>query len=111
MVSDRLREAKEAGTVRADTDPGLTAAEVIAFMHGAHTQWLFAPQDVDLRGLYNPPARGQSPGHPRPVRGRPLELRSRADAARPGLSSLGGAADGRESGLMGSRRTGAHRST
>ncbi|MBD2893222.1 TetR/AcrR family transcriptional regulator [Spirillospora sp. NPDC000708] len=52
VLSDRLREAKEAGTVRADTDPDLTAAEVIAFMHGAHTQWLFSPQDVDLRGLY-----------------------------------------------------------
>ncbi|MGI5330559.1 TetR/AcrR family transcriptional regulator [Actinomadura nitritigenes] len=52
VLSDRLREAKEAGAVRADTDPDFTAAEVVAFMHGAQTQWLFSPGTVDLQGLY-----------------------------------------------------------
>ncbi|MGI5321047.1 TetR/AcrR family transcriptional regulator [Actinomadura nitritigenes] len=51
-LSDHLREAVKAGTVRADTDPDLTAAEVIAFMDGAQTQWLFAPEAIDLQRLY-----------------------------------------------------------
>jgi AcrR family transcriptional regulator len=47
-----LHEAQRAGAVRADIDPEAVAAEVIAFMDGIQTHWLFDPAAIDLERMY-----------------------------------------------------------
>lgn len=40
------------GSARADVDPSLLAAEVAAFLEGAHLLWLLDPEQVDLTALH-----------------------------------------------------------
>ncbi len=47
-VAGRLRSVRDAGGLRADTDPEAVAAAIVATMDGLQVQWLLAPESVDL---------------------------------------------------------------
>ncbi|MEU9019397.1 TetR/AcrR family transcriptional regulator [Actinomadura sp. NPDC048394] len=51
-LSRHLRAAAKTGAVRSDIDADLIAGEVIAFMDGVQTQWLFDPDAIDLQRMY-----------------------------------------------------------
>ena len=52
FFADELRAALEHGEVRADLDPDLKAAEILAFIMGVQVQWLMNPDLIDPDQLY-----------------------------------------------------------
>jgi AcrR family transcriptional regulator len=53
-----FEQAKRDGLVKADLDPQLIAAEMLAFMDGIQLQWLLEPGAIDLKAAYRNYVRG-----------------------------------------------------
>ncbi|MGV0804712.1 TetR/AcrR family transcriptional regulator [Mycolicibacterium setense] len=51
-LADIVECGQRDGTIRADANPGLVAAEVLAFMEGIGIQWHLDPVEVDIVGAY-----------------------------------------------------------
>jgi len=43
LVAESIRQGQRAGRYRSDVDPRVKAVEIIAFVHGMETSWLFDP--------------------------------------------------------------------
>lgn len=48
IVAAMIASAQQDGRVRADIDPRLKAAEILATLDGLQTQWLLDPDEVDI---------------------------------------------------------------
>jgi len=48
FVEERLIEEQRVGLIRADVDPKLIAAQILAMFDGIQLQWLLDPDEVDL---------------------------------------------------------------
>jgi len=51
LVADAIRQGQSAGRYRADLDPRVKAVEIVAFVHGMETSWLFDPS-IPLNAVF-----------------------------------------------------------
>jgi AcrR family transcriptional regulator len=51
-LADRLRAEQAAGRVRAELDPHVVAAQILAMFDGLQLQWLLAPDEVDMPAVF-----------------------------------------------------------
>jgi len=51
MVQGWVQQGIDAGEIRADADPGVAAAAVVASLRGTALQWLIEPGCFDLEGV------------------------------------------------------------
>ena len=58
MLAVGIAQDQARGNIRADIDPDLKAAEIVAFMDGAQQQWLLDPERISLPALYESYATG-----------------------------------------------------
>jgi hypothetical protein len=52
LLANEIRRAQEGGDVRAEVDPDLKAAEILALIIGVQIQWLLNPDLIDADRLF-----------------------------------------------------------